>query len=56
MYKKSSIFTKRSKFCELFHDEWYILSTKHYLLKPNGPPIAPYNKTLLGASEEDKEK
>ncbi len=40
----------------MFYDKWYILSAKHYLLKPNGPHIAPYNKTLLGASEEEKEK
>lgn len=54
LYMKSSLFRKRRKYCERHHDEWYILSAKHGLLDPDGPPIDKYDQALSDASVEEK--
>lgn len=46
LYDESALFRKARAYCEHFHDDWYILSAKHHLLRPDGPPIEPYNQTL----------
>lgn len=43
------MFSKARQYCEQEHDDWYILSAKHQLLEPDGPPIEPYDDTLTGA-------
>lgn len=43
------MFSKARGYCEQNHDDWIILSAKHYLLEPNGPSIEPYDETLTGA-------
>lgn len=40
---ESVLFEKARRYCEEFHDTWYILSTKHGLLEPDGPAIEPYD-------------
>jgi hypothetical protein len=45
----SSYFEKMRAYAERHHDEWYIISAKHGLLDPDGPPIEPYDETLSGA-------
>lgn len=45
----SSYFRKMRSYAEQFHDDWWILSAKHGLLAPDGPPIKPYEETLAGA-------
>lgn len=50
LYMKSSFFRKARRYCELNHDDWYILSAKHHLLEPDGATIEPYDETLSGAS------
>lgn len=49
LYMESAFFRKACKYVETNHDEWYILSAKHHLVDPYGPPIEPYNETLSGA-------
>lgn len=49
LYEPSSLFSKARQYCEQNHDEWRILSAKHHLLEPDGPPIEPYDETLTGA-------
>jgi hypothetical protein len=49
LYMESTFFKKARAHCEANHDQWYILSAKHHLLAPDGPPIDPYNETLSGA-------
>ena len=46
----STLFQKAREYCENTYDEWYILSAKHGLLDPDGPPIEPYDETLTNAS------
>jgi hypothetical protein len=41
-------------YAEEKHDEWWILSAKHGLLDPDGPPIEPYDETLKGESVTKK--
>lgn len=55
LYMASAFFTKARQYVEKNHDEWYILSAKHHLLRPDGPPIEPYEDTLSQASV-DKER
>jgi hypothetical protein len=33
-------------YAEEHHDAWYVLSAKHGLLNPDGPPIEPYDETV----------
>ncbi|WP_418280493.1 DUF6884 domain-containing protein [Halorubrum sp. DTA98] len=54
LYMESSLFAKAREYVELNHDAWYILSAKHHLLDPDGPPIEPYDETLSGALVERK--
>lgn len=49
LYTESTFFKKARGYCEANHDQWYILSAKHHLLAPDGPPIEPNNETLSGA-------
>lgn len=50
LYMPSTLFEKARAYVEATHDEWYILSAKHHLLDPYGPPIESYDETLSGAS------
>jgi len=50
LYDESALFRKARRFARANHDAWYILSAKHGLLDPDGPPIEPYDDTLTGAS------
>lgn len=49
LYMSSTFFQKAREYVEANHDRWYILSAKHHLLDPHGPPIDPYDETLTGA-------
>lgn len=49
LYMESAFFSKAREYVERNHDDWYILSAKHHLLEPEGPPIEPYDDTLSGA-------
>jgi len=49
LYMPSTFFSKAREYVEANHDRWYILSAKHHLLDPSGPPIEPYDETLTGA-------
>lgn len=55
LYMDSAFFRKAREYAERNHDTWYILSAKHHLLEPDGPPIEPYNETLTVASVETKQ-
>ncbi|MDZ5810357.1 hypothetical protein U4E84_03185 [Halorubrum sp. AD140] len=48
LYMPSTFFQKAREYVEANHDRWYILSAKHHLLDPAGPPIEPYDGTLSG--------
>jgi len=50
----SDYFQKMRSYAEEKHDEWWILSAKHGLLDPDGPPVEPYDETLTGASVAKK--
>ncbi|MDG5775268.1 hypothetical protein VB779_20910 [Haloarculaceae archaeon H-GB11] len=50
----STYFAKMRAYAEQEHDDWWILSAKHGLLAPDGPPIAPYDETLSGARKARK--
>lgn len=54
LYVESAFFRKAREYAETNHDSWYILSAKHHLLDPDGPPIEPYDETLTGATVERK--
>jgi len=54
LYMESMFFRKARAYAERNHDQWFILSAKHHLLDPYGPPIAPYDDTLSGASVDRK--
>jgi len=54
LYMESAFFRKAREYVEANHDSWYILSAKHHLLDPDGPPIEPYDETLSGASVDTK--
>jgi len=54
LYMESALFRKAREYVETNHDTWYILSAKHHLLHPDGPPIKPYDETLSGASVDRK--
>ena len=49
LYMASAFFKKARQYVESHQDQWYILSAKHHLLDPSGPPIEPYDETLTGA-------
>jgi len=49
LYMESAFFRKGREYVKANHDAWYILSAKHHLLDPDGPPIEPYDDTLSGA-------
>ncbi|QIB76483.1 hypothetical protein G3I44_12135 [Halogeometricum borinquense] len=49
LYMASTFFSKAREYVEANHDHWYILSAKHHLLDPHGPPIEPYDDTLSDA-------
>lgn len=51
---QSVLFEKARSYVVAHHEDWYILSAKHGLLDPYGPPIEPYDETLSGASIQDK--
>lgn len=50
----SEYFQKMRAYAETNHDEWWILSAKHGLLGPEGPPIAPYDETLAAATNTEQ--
>lgn len=50
LYDESAYFRKARRYCDDEHDDWLILSAKHHLLEPDGPPIEPYDETLTDAS------
>jgi len=54
LYMESAFFRKAREYVETNHDRWYILSAKHHLLDPHGPPIEPYDETLSGAPVDRK--
>ena len=54
LYMESAFFRKAREYVETNHETWYILSAKHHLLAPYGPPIEPYDDTLSGASVKRK--
>jgi len=54
LYMPSTFFQKAREYVEINHDRWYILSAKHHLLDPSGPPIEPYDDTLSGAPVAQK--
>jgi len=54
LYMPSHLFKKARRYCENYHDDWYILSAKHHLLNPEGPEIEPYNKTLKNATKGER--
>lgn len=49
LYMESAFFRKAREYAEANYDRWYVLSAKHHLLDPAGPPIEPYDETLTGA-------
>ncbi len=55
LYMKSDLFCKKRKYCEKYHQKWYILSAKYCLLDPDHPVINPYDETLKGARKGVKE-
>lgn len=50
LYMESAFFRKAREYAKANHDEWYILSAKHHLVLPDGPPIEPYDDTLSGST------
>jgi len=54
LYMESAFFRKAREYVEANHGSWHILSAKHHLLDPDGPPIEPYDETLSGASIDTK--
>ncbi|MHA1490920.1 MAG: DUF6884 domain-containing protein [Promethearchaeota archaeon] len=56
LYMESDLFRKKRKYCELYHDKWYILSAKYFVLDPDGPVIEPYNYTLKSTKKSVKEE
>ena len=54
LYDLSALFKKASTYCETAYDEWYVLSAKHGLLDPDGPPIEPYEKSLTDATATER--
>ena len=56
LYMESDLLKKKRKYCESYHQKWYILSAKLHLLEPNGPKINPYDETLKGERKAIKEE
>jgi hypothetical protein len=46
LYDESAYFRKMRAYVEKNHDAWYVLSAKHRVLAPDGPPIEPYHKSV----------
>jgi hypothetical protein len=49
----SDLFTMRRKYAETMGLDWYIISAKHGLLRPDDV-ISPYDETLIDASEIER--
>jgi hypothetical protein len=56
LYLASDYFQKMRAYAEQHHDRWYILSAKHGLLLPDGPPIEPYDETLCDATAAERQR
>ena len=56
LYMKSSLFKKVRKFCELYHDKWFIMSAKYHLLDPDGDPIEYYDFSLNKFNKSEREE
>ncbi|ADJ16693.1 DUF6884 domain-containing protein [Halalkalicoccus jeotgali] len=54
LYMESPLFRKARAYTERVHDDWYVLSAKHHLLDPDGPPIDPYEETLTTATVDQR--
>ncbi|CQR50907.1 DUF6884 domain-containing protein [Haloferax massiliensis] len=54
LYDESPYFRKAREYCERHHDDWLVLSAKHHVLDPDGPPISPYEQTLTTANVETR--
>jgi len=54
LYEPSALFRKSRDYAEENHEEWYILSPKHYVLDPDGPPIEPYDETLTDTGIDER--
>ncbi len=54
IYMKSSLFKKVRKYCELYHDKWFILSAKYHLLDPDGDPIDYYDLSLYKFKKSER--
>lgn len=54
LYMESPLFRKARAYAERVHDDWYVLSAKHYLLDPDGSPIDPYEETLTTATVDQR--
>lgn len=50
----SSYFEKMRSYAEEYHDEWFILSAEHGLLRPEGDPIEPCDFTLRDVSRAER--
>lgn len=53
---ESALFRKARRYCEQYHDGWYVLSAKYGLLDPAGAKIEPYDVTLSDFSSDDRQK
>ncbi len=54
LYDTSTLFNKSSQYAKSHHDRWLILSAKHHVLDPDGPPIDPYDETLTDFGVEKR--
>lgn len=54
LYMESVFFRKGRRYCEQFHDSWYVLSAKHGLLEPDGPGIEPYDLALSDLDADER--
>lgn len=52
----SDYFKKMRSYAEQYHNDWYILSAKHGVLRPNGEPIEPYNQMLGSATKAEQQE
>lgn len=54
LYSPSTYFSKARNYATRSHDKWYILSAKHGLLRPDGPPIEPYDMSLSDLTADER--